>query len=239
MYSLDINFLKDRNLTSDTPAVAEKASPKTLKPSGQEPLPLIGGGVVAAIALGCAGFIYWQATETKTKTQARIVEVDTQIQQFNAQDARVQQLQQEIDGLKSQSQAFVEVLQTKIKPWSAILEEVSDLTPPALQINGFNQTEDKVLVTGYARDFNAVNDFTINLQASPLFIGDEIFIVKAALVDNPTTVEFKRPVESYSLPKVVEYTISLTLKDLTNAEIIKTLESQGARGMAERLKKSF
>lgn len=280
MYSLDINFLKDRNLTSDSPSVAGKvAAQKSSVPAGQEPLPLILGGAIAALALVGVGFTFWQATQAKAATQEEMANVDGQIQQLNAQSAKAAQLQQEVDVLKGQSQAFVEVLQTKIKPWSAILGEISDLTPPSLRIESLSLaqpetaptstpgaapapadpnaapppadpaaaapppsapiTNNVILISGLSRNFNDVNDFVINLQASPLFASDDIYIVKAALIDNPTTLEFSRPVESYTLPKVVEYTISLTLKDLTDVEIIKTLEAQGARGMAERLKNSF
>lgn len=239
MYSLDINFLSDRNLTSDGAAVPEKAAAKSLVAAGKEPTPLIAGGVVAAIALGAAGFLFWQTTQAKAETQEQIQAVDQEIQQLNAQDARVASLQQQIDALKAQSQAFVEVLQTKIKPWSAILQEISDLTPAGLQLGSFDQNENQILMAGYARNFNDVNDLVLNLQASPLFVGEEVYIVSANLVDNPTTLEFNKPVESYSLPRVVDFTISLTLKDLTDAEIIATLEEQGARGMAERLKSSF
>lgn len=284
MYSLDINFLNDRNLTSDSASMAGKsAAKKSSVPAGQEPLPLILGGAIAAIAFAGVGFTYWQATQAKAATQEEMTNVDGQIQQLNAQSAKAAQLQQEVDLLKGQSQAFVEVLQTKIKPWSAILGEISDLTPPSLRIESLSLaqpetaptstpsaapaaptdpaaapapapaptdpaaaapptapiTNNTVLIKGLSRNFNDVNDFVINLQASPLFASDDIYIVKAALIDNPTTLEFSRPVESYTLPKVVEYTISLTLKDLTDTEIIKTLEAQGARGMAERLKNSF
>lgn len=239
MYSLDINFLSDRNLTSDSATAPEKAAAKSLAPAGKEPTPLIAGGAVAAIALGAAGFLFWQTSQAKAETQAEIQAVDQEIQQLNSQDARAAGLQQQIDALKGQSQAFVEVLQTKIKPWSAILQEISDLTPAGLQLNSFEQTENQILMVGYARNFNDVNDLLLNLQASPLFVEDELYIVNANLVDNPAVLEFKRPVESYTLPRVVEFTISLTLSDLTDSEIIATLEEQGARGMAERLKGSF
>lgn len=239
MYSLDINFLKDRNLSSDGSAQPERSAAKSFVPSGKEPAPLIAGGVVAFLCLAAVGFTFWQAAQAKADTQEEMALVDGQLQQLNAQSAKVQSLTQEIEGLKSQSQAFVEVLQTKIKPWSAILEEISDLTPPGLQINSFEQTDNTVLVNGYAKNFNDVNDLMINLQASPLFVEKEVYIVSANLTDNPATLEFSRPVESYNLPKVVDYTISLTLHDLTDAEIIKTLDEQGARGMAERLRKSF
>lgn len=239
MYSLDINFLKDRNLSSDGSAQLERSAAKSFVPYGKEPAPLIAGGVVAFLCLAAVGFSFWQTAQAKADTQEEIALVDGQLQQLNAQSAKVQSLTQEIEGLKSQSQAFVEVLQTKIKPWSAILEEISDLTPPGLQINSFEQTDNTVLVNGYAKNFNDVNDLMINLQASPLFVEKEVYIVSANLTDNPTTLEFSKPVESYNLPKVVDYTISLTLHDLTDAEIIQTLEEQGARGMAERLRNSF
>ncbi|MGB2924142.1 MAG: PilN domain-containing protein [Limnothrix sp.] len=239
MYSLDINFLKDRNLNSDGSAVPERAASKAYVQNGKEPAPLIAGGIVAALCLLAVGFTFWQAAKVKAETQDEIALVDAELQQLNAQSAKIQSLTQDIESLKTQSQAFVEVLQTKIKPWSAILEEISDLTPPGLQLNSFEQSDNQVLVTGFARNFNDVNDLMLNLQTSPLFVEKEIYIVSANLVDNPTTLEFSRPVEAYNLTKVVEYTISLTLGDLTDAEIIKTLEAQGAKGIAERLKNSF
>jgi type IV pilus assembly protein PilN len=240
MYSLDINFLKDRNLGSESAGAIDKPSAsRSSAPPGQEPAPLIVGGVVAGVCVAIAGLMFLQANQAKANTQAEIDSVTGEIQQIDQLNAKIVTLENNVKTLEDQSKAFVDVLQTKIKPWSAILGEVSDLAPPGLQVNSFIQTENTVVVMGYARNYIDVNDFVLNLQASPLFVEDDVFIVKAALVDNPAVLEFSKPVESYTLPKVVEYEISLTLGDLTNAEIIKTLESQGARGMAERLKKSF
>ncbi len=239
MYSLDINFLSDRQLNGENNAALEKTSSKSLAPKGQEPTPLIAGGVFAAVCLAAAGFLFWNASKAKAETQEEIVVVDQQIQQINAQNAKVNELQNRVAVLKDQSVAFVEVLQTKIKPWSAILQEISDLTPSGLKLRSFEQSDGQVLVSGFAQNFTDVNDLTINLQASPLFVSEEIYIVSANLVDNPAELEFSRPVESVEIPQVVEYTIAVTLKDLTDEEIIQTLEEQGARGMAERLKTSF
>ncbi|AFY40064.1 Fimbrial assembly family protein [[Leptolyngbya] sp. PCC 7376] len=239
MYSLDINFLSDRKLNGDNAAQPEKAASKSLAPNGQETPPLIAGGVVAAICLAAAGFLFWNASKARAETKEEILVVDQEIQEINAKNAKVNGLEQQIASLKSQSEAFVNVLQTKIKPWSAILQEISDLTPPTLKLSSFAQTDNQVLVSGHAQNFTNVNDLMINLQASPLFVEEEVYIVSANLVDNPAVLEFSRPVESFEVPQVVEYTVAVTLRELTDAEIIQTLEQQGARGMAERLKTSF
>ncbi|OKH13787.1 PilN domain-containing protein [[Limnothrix rosea] IAM M-220] len=239
MYSLDINFLSDRQLNGENSAALEKSSSKSIAPNGQEPAPLVAGGIVAAVCLAAVGFLFWNASKVKADTQEEIIVVDQEIQQIDAQNAKVNALQSRVAVLKDQSVAFVEVLQTKIKPWAAVLQEISDLTPSGLQLSSFEQTDGQVLVRGYSQNFTDVNDLTINLQASPLFVSEEVYIVSANLIDNPAVLEFSRPVESVEMPKVVEYTIAVTLKELTDAEIIQTLEEQGARGMAERLKTSF
>ncbi|BAW96447.1 fimbrial assembly protein (PilN) family protein [[Synechococcus] sp. NIES-970] len=243
MYGLDINFLKDRGLTKEAPgAIAGRISGKPGTVPGQEPGPLIIGGAVAAVALGVVGFLSLLGNQDKARVQEEIAVIDQQLQGANAQQARLQQIQQEIDTFRGQSQVFVEVLQTRIKPWAAVLREIGDLTPAGLRIASFEQTENQVLVRGTARTFTEVNDFVLNLPESPLLQGEEIYIVNANLVDNPVTaeqVEFPRPVASFSLPQVVEYTVSVSLRDLTDAEVIQTLEAQGARGMAERLRSSF
>ena len=239
MYSLDINFLSDRSLNGENAAQPEKSASKSLAPNGQETAPLIAGGAFAAVCLLAAGFLFWNASQAKAKTREEIVAVDQEIQQVNAQNAKLTSLQQQIASLEARSGVFVEVLQTRIKPWSAVLQEISDLTPPSLNLRSFAQTDDQVLVSGYAQKFSDVNDLTINLQASPLFVEDEIFIVSANLIDHPAVLEFTNPVESFEIPQVVDYTISVTLRDLSDQEIIQTLEQKGARGMAERLKGSF
>ncbi|ANV83394.1 pilus assembly protein PilN [Picosynechococcus sp. PCC 7003] len=243
MYGLDINFLKDRSLTKDSSmAIADRLASKPGVIPGQEPKPLIIGGAVTAAALAVVGLLWFQGNSAKGNVQEEIAVVDQQLQGANAQQARLQQIQQEIDTYRSQSQAFVDVLQTRIKPWSAILREVGDLTPPGLRITSFEQSDNQVLVRGNARTFNEVNDFVLNLPESPLLQGEEIYIVSANLVDNPITtaqVDFPRPVASFSMPQVVDYTVSISLNDLTDAEVIQTLDGQGARGMAERLRSSF
>ncbi len=239
MYGLDINFLKDRDLTADSAVSLGTVRGKSSLADGREPLPLIIGGALAALCLLGAGLSWQQAIASQARIQGEIAEVDQEIAALSAKGNTIQSLRQEIDTLKSQSQVFVEVLQTRIKPWPAILREIGDLSPPGLQINSFSQSPDNILVQGFARNFNDVNDLVLNLQTSPLFIEEDTYIVSAALVNNPATIEFSQPVESYTLPQLVEYTVAIAVKDLTDAELIQTLEEQGARGMAERLKRSF
>lgn len=239
MYSLDINFLRDRDLSDSGAASPEKVASKSSAPPGQEPTPLIIGGVIGAACLAAAGFLFWQESSAQAAIEEEMLVVDQEIQTLTAQGNTVAGLESAIASKKGQSEAFVKVLQTKIKPWSAILQEVGDLTPSGLQLSSFEQTEDQLLIRGFSQSFTEVNDLMINLQASPLFVAEDVYIVSAALVDSPSPLEFSKPVESYDIPQVVEYTISVSLRDLTDSEIIQTLDEQGAKGMAERLKTSF
>lgn len=237
MYSLDINFLRDRDLT-DT-VVPDKASGGSSAPPGKEPTPLIIGGAITAVCLAGAGFLFWQESNAQASIEEETITVDQEIQRLTAQGNTIEGLEADIAAAKNRSAAFVNVLQTRIKPWSAIMQEVGDLTPGGLQLSSFEQTDDQLLIKGFSQGFTEVNDLMINLQASPLFVEEDVYIVSAALVDSPVPLEFPRPVESFNIPKVVEYTISVSLGDLSDSEIIQTLEEQGAKGMAERLKTSF
>lgn len=99
----------------------------------------------------------------------------------------------------------------------------------------------KLEIQGTARSFDDVGYFLVTLKRSPFFKGDETQLVKAQLVENRTKLEVpKTPTQgqrvTYTLPKVVEYTISTSISDTPASELLRELDRKGAVGLVTRIR---
>jgi type IV pilus assembly protein PilN len=131
MYSLDVNFLTDRNLEIKGPVVAATAD----GPSLQQQLPIyIGAGVMVVLPL-LAGlsllFVGWQ----KEQAQANIQTLEAELAKLNAQNKKIQEIEGKIKTIDDDIAGLVGVF-NQIKPWSAILQDLTDQTPATVQISG-------------------------------------------------------------------------------------------------------
>ncbi len=127
MYSLDVNFLKDRHLSQTgkgTPAAKISTAINLRK---QTPL-LIGVGVGAGLLTltGLLGLILgWQTSET----QAKIQQLDAELGQLQAQSKKLEDMKAQLTAVGEENEALVTVF-NQIRPWSAILQEIRLQTPP-------------------------------------------------------------------------------------------------------------
>ena len=99
----------------------------------------------------------------------------------------------------------------------------------------------KLEIQGTARSFDDVGDFLLTLKRSPFFKGDETQLVKAQLVENRTKLEVPKTQTqgqrvTYTLPKVVEYTISTSISDTPASELLRELDRKGAVGLVTRIR---
>lgn len=251
MYSLDINFLRDRP-GYDKP-LADKSSSK---PTVSNTTPII-VGVVAAVALLGAVFgakTYLEAENSKLA--AEVATIDQEIANQEAQKAQIQQVVQETEAIRADTTALATVF-NQIKPWSALLEEVRERAPGNVQIDNIQQVAIQlpppepgapppapgaptavtgVEIAGSARSYNDVNDFMLLLQNSDFFNGQDIRLVSANLQPNNTQVA--TPTNSnieVKLPPVVKFQIRSALNDKPASEILAQLRRQGAEGLVERI----
>jgi type IV pilus assembly protein PilN len=261
MYSLDINFLNDRDerVTDAGPAVKRGGASTSKTPF------FIGLGVALLLPMAAAGlwlFALWQ----ESAVQQEIADLDQSLQDLQADLNEVELLNAQIAQIQQQNQALATVFD-EIKPWSAILQDVRGRVPAGVQIASVTQIEQppppppppaaaadptapppvppepppaQVQIVGQAQTFSDVNDFVLTLQQSPFLMPEETRLVTANLVANPASVEIIAPEDvdveiEVQLPQVVEYTIQSTLVDLPTSELLPDLERNLALGLAARI----
>ncbi|WP_375514747.1 PilN domain-containing protein [uncultured Nostoc sp.] len=248
MYSLDVNFLKDR------PAYQKKPEGKggiSLKfPTGD--LTLLYVGVAVGVGLPVLLGVAWWLL------QGKIVELDGQVAQLDQESKRldteignINKIKAETNAIKGETQALVTVFD-QIRPWSAMLQDLRDRIPAAVQIKTIKQIPPipatagqpvtnpagGLEITGLARSFNDVNDFLLSLQQSQFLKSTESRILTATLVDAPLTPGVSQPTNGVTIkpPQVVEYTIQSSMNDVPASELIRELEKKGTVGLVTRIR---
>ncbi|MEB3337582.1 MAG: PilN domain-containing protein, partial [Leptolyngbyaceae bacterium] len=248
MYSLDINFLNDR----EGQATATAAKPAQVSVPMGEQVPLMAGLAVAIAlpALTAGAWFYFQNRVTSLEAQQQ--ELQTQITSLQAKKKEADTFNAEAEQIKAEIQGLVGVF-NQIKPSSAILQDISDRVPIGVQLNSLNETGGKVNLSGTARSYNDVNDFLLVLQKSPFLKPTETQLKSAQLTAYSTPIELagaNKPETSQATPggeepksdvtitapQVVSYTIETSLSDTPAAELLPALESKGAGGLVTRIR---
>ncbi len=135
MFSLDINFLKDRGLDA---AVAKETLIEQKSASIADKVPIIAGAIIA-IVLPAMTFGYSKTFEARqTKLKKEIQQIEADISKAQGQGKSLEDMEAQVKKARSETQALVSVFD-KIRPWSAILREVGDRTPPGIQIDSLAQ----------------------------------------------------------------------------------------------------
>lgn len=138
MYSLDINFLNDR--PDYKPVAAAKSSAKKSSGGAKDQLPLI-GALLFAFGLNAAVMgAWWWATNENTKLVAQQATVDAELAKLNTQANTIKAINAETDQVTAEYKALAGVFD-QIKPWSAMLQDVSARTPAGVQIAKIEQID--------------------------------------------------------------------------------------------------
>jgi type IV pilus assembly protein PilN len=243
MYNLDINFLKDRGLEPQV----QKTTTTTQKPatSLNDKIPILAGGIVALV-FPVATFSYHNVM---TSQQAQMIEeakgIDGQIASVTAQAEQIKTLEVEVTAAKANTQAFANVF-NQVKPWSAILQEISDRIPVGVQINSVQQaTPNQLNIQGVARSYNDVNDLVLSLKKSSFFVPDRIILTNASLTnytapaekkDSKNKVQGEKPEYVLEYPQVVNYSIGIEISTVPASELVDELSRKGAVGLVSRLR---
>ncbi|MFM9266783.1 PilN domain-containing protein [Tychonema sp. BBK16] len=138
MYSLDINFLRDRpEYKQDEPA---KLSTKKGSGSAKDQLPLIGAGLFAlGINVAIMGTWWWATNENNSLTAVQTA-LDQEVAKLNTQASAVKAINSETDKVTAEYQALAGVFD-QIKPWSAMLQDLSSRTPAGVKIAKIEQID--------------------------------------------------------------------------------------------------
>jgi len=248
MYSLDINFLKDREVRVFDPKPRARGGPAVVG----DRRPLFFGLAAALVPLALVGG-YWAVTRNQVnQLQARSAELDSELAQLSSQLAEISTIQQQIDAVRAENNAFVSIFD-EIVPWSALLQDIRSRTPARVQIVSLAQTtttaeaadpsvapteSDALSLNGVACSYDEINDFALVLQRSPLLQSDTVAISQAqqqpTLLDPQT--QGRCPGTAVGDPDfLIDYTIGASITDTPSSQLVDELERQGTVGLVSRL----
>ncbi|MFQ4146929.1 PilN domain-containing protein [Chlorogloeopsis sp. ULAP02] len=243
MYSLEINFLKDRSSFK----VKNEKKVKPALPAGNfTPVYIgVGFGLIFPLLVG-VGWWFLQAKNAELEQQ--IAQLEQENKNLEVQIGSINKIKEETNTIKEQTQSLVSVFD-QIRPWSAMLQELRDRIPATVQIQNVRQMAPVatqqgqpppnpaggIEINGVARSFNDVNDFLLVLQQSPFFKPSEAKIVSAELVETPITNSEGRSI-SNKTTSMVKYTIQSAMSDIPASELMRELEQKGTVGLVTRIR---
>lgn len=137
MYSLDINFLNDR---PDYKPVAAKSSAKKSSGGATDQMPLIGALLFAFGVNAAVMGAWWWATNQNTKLATEQATLDQELATLNTQANTIKAINAETDKVTAEYKALAGVFD-QIKPWSAMLQDLSARTPAGVQIAKIEQID--------------------------------------------------------------------------------------------------
>ena len=132
MYSLDINFLKDRGIQPD-PVKRAKPAPK----GSLTPLYIgLAVGLLLPALVGGMWFFLQQQIAQKESDKANL---DAKLAQLKIEQNKVDQLNAQTALVTDETNSLASVFD-QIKPWSAMLQDIRERIPPGVQIASIAQT---------------------------------------------------------------------------------------------------
>ena len=246
MYSLDVNFLKDR--TSDVSKSTQTSTITLSVDNLQKQMPMYIGAAVMALLPALAGLgilaVNWQKGQTQTNIQqleAELAKLQGEQQQIQAIEAKAATSHQEADGL-------VNVF-NQIKPWSALFQEITNQLPSAVQLESIQQDGGKLTLSGFAGNYAALNDFMLTLQSSQFLQADQTKLMTATAAALPITGEgttlesggveeadTEKGTSTVLIPAGVRYTIQTAITETPDKDLMRVLIRNGAAGLVARFK---
>ncbi|MEM1367454.1 MAG: PilN domain-containing protein [Cyanobacteria bacterium P01_H01_bin.15] len=236
MYSLDINFLKDRHLQEDLKTGTSIPADSDNSVSSSSRVPLLAGiAVMLILPLAALGFS-WQTSRRNQDLQQGIQEIEGQIQQLNAQDQQLDSLRSQLEQSNAQTQAYASIF-NQIRPLSSTLQEVTELIPAGVQLNSLTLNSDEVILSGVGRTYDDVNNFLLLVQESPYFAKDATQLSSSSLSVADSNQGLSLPDDvTVELPEVVSYNIRTRFSGTPASELLEKFSSQGAVGLVTRIR---
>ncbi|MFM7408463.1 MAG: PilN domain-containing protein [Cuspidothrix sp.] len=257
MYSLDINFLKDRpEYQNQSPSKIK--TPQTQIQLGGNLVPVyIGLGVGLVLpALVFAGLSILQGKTAELAQE--IGKLEEEGKTLDGRIANITKLKAEVNSISTQNKALVTVFD-QIRPWSAMLQDLRDRIPNKVQIETIKQVPGPppgqtpvtatpvpnpagfLEISGYAMSYGFVNDFALSLGQSQFLNPIETKIMTAELIDAPAITGFVPPQATTTNLRikplqVVKYTIKTGLSSVPASDLISELEKKGTVGLVDRLR---
>ena len=246
MYSLDVNFLKDR---APQPKNTGKKPRQAISLGDLTPIYI--GVTVGVIFPALVGGGLWFLQGKNTELGDNIAKLEQKNQELESKVGNINKIKEETNKVKQETQALVTVFD-QIRPWSAMLQDMRDRIPATVQIENIKQMAPTtpvegqppanpaggVEITGYARSFNDVNDFLLSLQQSRFLKSTEGKITTAELIDAPIPSGTDQPPNTVLIkpPQIVKYTIQYSMSDVPASQLTRELEQKGTVGLVSRIR---
>jgi type IV pilus assembly protein PilN len=255
MYSLEINFLNDRpDYKPPEPSKASGAAPGANVAAARLPF-LIGGIAVGVAAIGSVMGWWWVINSKNARLEAELTKLEGESGLLSAEVKKVNDLEAKTKQYETQTQFFASIFDTSVKPVSSLLQELSDILPPGVQISSIDQKleqaegddvqsktpwgviKQNIEITGLSPSFAEVNDFMLMLKESSFFNENETQLTQAELVEIPIDVEWKGKGEEPEdlKPKVVQYKITTSATNVLASEMLGDLQRTNANGLLTRM----
>jgi len=251
VYSIDINFLKDPGRADYTPEAAAAAGPKMEIPGKAALIAGAAVGLAFPLLVGAA-WVYFDRIENP-RLEAERDELQRDLDAYLAKQQEFEAIQAEIGQIDRQTKALVTVFD-RLKPWSALLQDLRDRTPAGVRIDAIAQLDPEdssapaeegatggpptsiISIKGIAGSFNDVNDLMLAVQESPFFQSASTRLISATLTDHPSNqVEATETRFEGDLGEVVEYEIRTRIADFSATELLSELRRKGALGLTNRI----
>jgi type IV pilus assembly protein PilN len=208
MYSLDVNFLKERGPEYSGQQNTNNNPP----PPVGSMTPLFIGVAIGLLLPGLVGGLWFFLQQQNAQLEEQKVALNNQLGNLKQAEQQIKQLADETDKVKSETQALASIF-NQIKPWSAMLQDIRERTPAGVQIGSIQQTQVVVAnsaapaanapktankatnqpasptsttqleINGAARSFDEVNYLLLTLQRSSFLKKDDTQLVVAELRD--------------------------------------------------------
>jgi len=245
MYSLDVNFLKDRQLEA---TAKTRATPKVGEPiSWRKQLPLLIGAGAGLTLLGLTGLLGILLNLQMNKTRSSIAALEAEISQINAKTQQLKDVETKVQALEGESQALVTVF-NQIKPWSSLLQELRRQVPVGVGIDSIEEialaadttTQEPartlIKIRGFAPSHEDVNNFLLTLQSSEFVQAKKAQIESVEKKAYPAKLKQEIPNVKVEFPQAVAYTISFELNQTPASQLLIPLSRNGAVGLVTRIK---
>jgi type IV pilus assembly protein PilN len=255
MYNLDINFLRDRSPRQSVDLSRDFAQKK--EPSLADKIPLALGAFIFILTPAIT-FMYLKNVQASTaEVKAEIQQIESEIADLGNQNKKIEAANAELAKVEQETAALVGVFE-KITPWAAIMQEVSDRTPPGVIVESMQQVASaapaapvaaapaaadgkapatpvatptpatSITLAGVARTYEDVNDFVLFLQRSPFFDRQQVRMNEATISTFPMEVESKD-----QLPQNATLEIPDGIKYTISAQL-KNVPSSQLKGEIEK-----
>ena len=241
MYSLDVNLLKERREKEQPQKETETQGKKGLQlPSLEGNLPLIIGAAVGVAFPALVGGYWYLITARTDQVRQEITQLEQELAQLQNQQQEVTAKREELKQAQENLTAFANIFD-KIKPLSAILEDVRDRAPDNIQVNSVQQSETEgrtqFNIEGIGESYEAVNYFFLTLQRSPFIARETVNLQTASQGDYQLELINDLPdyLNELAPKEVISYNISFALNNKSASELLPILREQGATGLVTRI----